>query len=114
MGVPEELAGRALARFSSSARRLSWVAEEFLHSCAERLEVVRIVHKEPLLAMLDLVDDPSDCTRHDRPGLPHRLGDRQAEALGEALLRDDGSVPLERVHDRRSLVLLRRPATLRA
>ena len=40
----------------------------------------------------------------DRAALPHRLGDGQAEALGEALLHDDVGAPLERVDDHRVLV----------
>ena len=36
--------------------------------------------------------------------LPHRLGDGQPEALGEALLHDDVGAPLQRVDDDRVLV----------
>ena len=44
-------------------------------------------------------------TRRRRPGaLPHRLGDRQPEALGEALLHDDVGAALQRVDDHRVLV----------
>ena len=57
-----------------------------------------------MFAVLDLVDDPADRARDDRPRLPHRLGDGQPEALGEALLDDDGGVALQRVHDRGRLV----------
>ena len=36
--------------------------------------------------------------------LPHRLGDRQPEALGQALLHDDVGAALERVDDHRVLL----------
>ena len=36
--------------------------------------------------------------------LPHRLGDGEPEALGEALLHDDVGAALERVDDRRVLL----------
>ena len=52
----------------------------------------------------DLVDDAPDGAADDRPALPHRLGHRQAEALGEALLDDDRRMALERVDDRGRLV----------
>ena len=40
----------------------------------------------------------------DRPRLPHRLGDGEPEALGEALLHDDVGASLDRVDDRRVLL----------
>jgi hypothetical protein len=51
----------------------------------------------------DLVGDPADGARHHRPRLPHRLGDGEPEALGEALLHDDRRVALQRVDDERIL-----------
>ena len=40
----------------------------------------------------------------DRAALPHRLGDGEPEALGQALLRDDVGAPLQRVDDHGVLV----------
>ena len=67
---------------------------------AERLEVGRVVDQQAVLAVDDLVDDAADGARDDRPRLPHRLGDGEAEALGEALLDDDRGVALQGVDDR--------------
>ena len=47
---------------------------------------------------------PPTARRHDRAALPHRLGDREPEALGEALLGDDVGAALERVDDHGVLV----------
>ena len=68
------------------------------------LEVVTVVEQQSGLARDDLVDDPADRRRDDRPGLPHGLGDRETEALSETLLDDDGRVALQRIDDRRVLV----------
>ena len=46
--------------------------------------------EQPVLAVDDLVLDAADRAGDHRPALPHRLGDGEAEALGEALLHDDG------------------------
>ena len=47
---------------------------------------------------------PPTARGDDRAPLPHRLGDGQPEALGEALLHDDVGAALERVDDHRVLV----------
>ena len=62
------------------------------------------VDEEAGAAVLDLVLDAADARGDDRPALPHRLGDGEAEALGEALLHDDVGAPLQRVDDDRVLV----------
>ena len=54
--------------------------------------------------VVDLVLDAADARGDDRPRLPHRLGDREAEPFRQALLRDDVGAPLERVDDDRVLV----------
>ena len=56
-----------------------------------------------MLAGHDLVHDAADGAGDDRPSLPHRLGDREPEALGKALLRDDAGVALDGVDDGRVL-----------
>ncbi len=53
-----------------------------------------------------LLDDAAHRRGDDRLRLPHTLGHRQAEALGQALLHDDGGVTLQRVDHRRVLVLV--------
>ena len=68
------------------------------------LEVARVRQQHARSAILDLIANAADPARHDRPLLPHGLGDRQAEPLREALLHDHAGVPLERVDDRRVLL----------
>ena len=58
----------------------------------------------PLTPIDDLILDPADAGADHRPALPHRLGDGQPEALGEALLHDDVRSPLQRVDHRRVFV----------
>src|SRR5215207_8021661 len=48
-------------------------------------------------AVLDLQWDPADVAADERPPLPERLGDRQAEALAGRFLDDDRGERLERV-----------------
>ena len=54
--------------------------------------------------VLDLVLDAAHVRRDDRAALPHRLGDGEPEALGEALLGHDVGAALQRVDDDRVLV----------
>ena len=68
---------------------------------AERSEGV---DQDAGFAVDDLVLNPADAAGHHRPRLPHRLGDRQPEPLGEALLEHDVGSSLDRVHDRRVLL----------
>ena len=58
----------------------------------------------PDIAVDDLVLNAADPARDDRPLLPHRLGDGEAEPLGQALLDDHLGVALDRVDDRRVLL----------
>jgi hypothetical protein len=46
--------------------------------------------------VLDLILDPANAARDHRWRFPHRLGDRQAEALREALLDDHVRAALAR------------------
>ena len=65
----------------------------------------------PAPAVLDLILDPSNPAAHERPLLPHALGDGEAEALGQALLDDDIGPALQRVDDGRVfLQVVRRDA----
>src|SRR5450755_462705 len=52
-------------------------------------EIERIVEQDSRLAVHDLVLDPVDPAGDDLARLPHRFGDREPEALGQALLHDD-------------------------
>ena len=79
------------------------VGEQRADGAAERREVARVREQDAALAVDDLVLDPADAAGDDRPVLPHRLGDGEAEALREALLHDDRRVALDRVDDRRVL-----------
>ena len=63
----------------------------------------------PDFAVHDLVGDAADGACDYRAALEHRLGDGQAEALGEALLRHDRGVSLQRV-DRRARSRRGRPS----
>ena len=79
------------------------VGEQRGHRGAVLGEVVGIVEQHAALAVDDLVLDAADAAGDDGAVLPHRLGDGQAEALGEALLHDDRRVTLDGVDDRRVL-----------
>ena len=102
--VAEELVDHTPAAVLAQLRCVLAVPQQRLDGGAERLEVGRIAHEQSVGAVLDLIDDAADRTGDDGLSLPHRLRDRQAEALGEALLDDDRRVALDRVHDRRVLV----------
>lgn len=79
------------------------VVKQLAHRHTERLEVPRVREQNPG-SVRDLIDDPTDRRSHDWPRLPHSLRDRKPESFGEALLRDDRSVPLQRVDHRGVLV----------
>src|SRR5205807_8413092 len=79
------------------------VAEQVDDFVAQRLEVVGIVDQESALAILDLVFDASHSARHDRPRLPHRFRDSEAEPFREALLDNHVGAPLQRIDDGRVL-----------
>src|SRR3989475_6224069 len=80
------------------AQRL--VLEQAHNGVAERPQVARVIDQDPVLALLDLVGDAPDAAGDDRPALPHRLGNREAESLGEAFLDDHVRPPLQGVDDR--------------
>src|SRR5213075_1610521 len=93
--VAEELVDHAAAGVLREQRGVRPVPQKQLDGRAKRLQVGWIVHEQAVGATLDLVNDAADGTRDDRLFFPHRLRDRQAEALGEALLDDDRRVPLD-------------------
>jgi hypothetical protein len=101
MAVTEELLVGALVPGTCQAVSERLVLEQAADSTAERVEIMGIVDEESLLAVGDLIDDAADPAGDDGPALPHRLGDRQAEALGETLLSDDAGVTLKRVNNHR-------------
>ena len=88
---------------SPSSRSRSGESQQARDGAREPVEVAR-VDEQPALAVDDLVLDAADAAGDDGAVLPHRLGDGQPEALGEALLDDDLAVALKRVDDRRVLL----------
>src|SRR5215831_754552 len=104
VAVAEELIDGTLARVAGEPRRLGPVTDKRLDRGAEGGQIGWLVYEQAVLVIADLVGDAPDRARDDRPFLPHRLRDGEAEALGEALLDDDRRVALDRVYDRRRLV----------
>ena len=75
------------------------VAEESGDGGAESGEVPRVVDEDSACTVVDLVGDAADAGGDDRASLPHRLGDGQPEALGEALLHHHVGAGLQCVDD---------------
>ncbi len=73
----------------------------------ERVDVRRVVEEEAAGSVGYLILDAAHGAGDDGPGLPHRLSDREAKALLQALLNHDRCVPLQRVDDRGILVDVR-------
>ena len=69
------------------------VGEQPSDGLAHLPEVTGVRDQQTRLAVVDLVPDSADPACDDRPLLPHRLGDRQPEALGEALLDNHAGSP---------------------
>ena len=100
----EELLSDATLGRDADFLRTSAVRQQLGDRRPSLFEVARVRQQYARSAILDLVANTTDPTRHDRPSLPHRLGDGQAESLREAFLHDDVCVPLERIDNRRVLV----------
>ena len=96
-GAEEEVA-HAFARGFAHALGRVRVEQQAAHPLAEGGEVARL-DEVARATVFDLVLDPADPGRHHGASLPHRLRDREPEALGEALLGDDVSAALERIDD---------------
>jgi hypothetical protein len=79
-------------------------SEELGDRPAEGPEVGRVVDQHPAHPVDHLLLDPADPAGHHRAPLPHRLGHRPAEALGEALLRHDVAGALQGIDRRRVLL----------
>jgi hypothetical protein len=72
-------------------------------------QVAGVLQQQPAVAAADLVLDPPDPAGQDRAGFPHRLGHRQPEPLGKALLHDHVGAALHGVdHGRVLLQVLHR------
>ena len=82
---------------ASAARR---VVEQRADRGAVGGEVERIVEQQPVSPSTIWSWMPPIATGDDRARLPHRLGDGQPEALGQALLHDHVGATLQRVDDR--------------
>src|ERR1017187_1512756 len=99
----EEQVAYARLRRCAHALRAVGVVQQPADALAEGSQVAG-VYEEAGASVLDLVSDAADPRRNDRAPLPHRLRDGEAEALRQALLRDDVGAPLEGVDDHGVLV----------
>lgn len=68
----------------AEAMRQLGVGEERLERYPEGIQVGGILEQDPALAVHHLVLDPAQPAGDDRSRFPHRLSDRQPEALGKA------------------------------
>ena len=82
------------------------ISEQAPDLLSERLLVTRVLHEQPALFVLDLIQDAADGAGDDRTALPHRLDDSQTEALLEAFLDYDAGMPLDGIHHYSVLVRL--------
>src|ERR1043166_8961916 len=94
VAVAEKLGTCALPCLGAQPLRLGPVAKERVDQAAEARQVERVLDQQAVLAVDDLIDDPAYRARDDWPRLPHRLRDREAEALGDALLHDNRCMAL--------------------
>src|SRR5271166_1788910 len=101
--IPEEVLADVGVRGLAHPGCLSLVAEQEAGCRSERRQVGGIWQQDAR-AIGDLVNDPADRRADDRAPLPHSLGHGQPEPFGQALLHDDGGVPLQRVDHGRVLV----------
>ena len=103
MDIPKEALADIGLGGPSHLRCLILIAEQEAGRLSERRQVGRIWEQDAR-AFADLVDDPADPRADDGPPLPHSLRDGQPEPFRQALLHDDGGVPLQRVNHGRVLV----------
>ena len=92
--------GRAPARGGRTIR-CDWSGSESNRRTADpkARRVTRVRDQHSRLAIDDLVLNAAEAGCDNRPLLPHRFGDREAEALGEVLLDDHIRVALQGVDD---------------
>src|SRR5215211_1998721 len=100
----EELVLHPAARGLAELSPVLAIPEQLTQGVAHRLEVEGIIEQYAALAIDDLVLDAAPLRGDHRSGLPHRLGDRESETLGQALLDDDVGPSLDGVDDRRVLL----------
>jgi hypothetical protein len=103
VNVPEVVLADVGTRRLSQPGCLGLVGEQEADGLAECPQVGGI-RQQDAGAVGDLVDDPSDRRADHGPALPHSLGNGQPEPFCQALLRDDGGVPLQGVDHGRVLV----------
>src|SRR4051794_35902082 len=80
------------------------ITEQRVDRFADGDQVGWVIHEAAGFAVDDLILDAPDATGDNRPRLPHRLRDSQAEALCEALLKDHVGAALDRIDHRRVLL----------
>src|SRR6266511_2680556 len=88
--ILDQVAGAQESLVHPSARGIAepastvGIGEQLAKRRAQRRKIEWVVEQDAALPVHDLVLDPSPAARDDRPRLPHRLGDSEAEALREA------------------------------
>ena len=99
MTVSEIAIDHVASSGGTQASGLLRVAKQAVQRTGQADEVGWIGEEQAVVSIDDLIVDATDRSCHDRPGLPHGFGHREAEPFGEALLDDDAGVSLERVDD---------------
>ena len=100
----EEFRRNPSPRVSTQSAGQCVVVEQVLHHLTKGIGIAWVFQQNTVNTVDDLILDASNGTRDDRTCLQHALSDGESETFVEALLNDDRSMTLDRIHHCRVLL----------